>query len=213
MFDHMFDSGQSESHPRRINRRIQIVYLLIFGNYYGSLFIHSKIESLTLFHSQIMYRFKISTAITVINKYWRIWFKYIHFQWCSAPPSDNNLFNLFFVQTIQLCHPFVLAAVWFDHYNILNWPITTFIKWGTSKIGQNDHREDAPNLSRIMNYFLPIDMVLNHIILSASNPPAVIIQNASKSGSRFQNNWLFQCVRVQYQKTGDKSGRDTTNAQ
>jgi len=69
MFDHMFDSGQSESHPRRINRRIQIVYLLIFGNYYGSLFIHSKIESLTLFHSQIMYRFKISTAITVINKY------------------------------------------------------------------------------------------------------------------------------------------------
>lgn len=60
---------------------------------------------------------------------------------------------------------------------------------------------------------LPIDMVLNHIILSASNPPAVIIQNASKSGSRFQNNWLFQCVRVQYQKTGDKSGRDTTNAQ
>jgi len=69
MFDHMFDSGQSESHPRQEDKSIDILYVLIFVNYYGSLFIHSKIESLTLFHSQIMYRFKISTAITVINKY------------------------------------------------------------------------------------------------------------------------------------------------
>lgn len=198
MFDHMFDSGQSESHPRQTDELVPISYILIFANYYGSFSIRSKIESIILFHLSIMYRFKINCKITVINKYWRIWFKYIHFQWCSAPPSDKNLFNLFYVQTIQLCHPFVLAAVWFDHYNILNWPITTFIKWGASEL---------------WIICLPIEMVLNHIILSASNPPAVIIQNASKSGSRFQNNWLFQCVRVQYQKTGDKSGRDTTNAQ
>ena len=56
-------------------------------------------------------------------------------------------------------------------------------------------------------------MAFVHIIFNASNPAAVMTQNASKSGSRSQNNSLFQCEKVQYQNTGDKSGRDTINAQ
>ena len=58
-FDHMFDSGQSESHPRQFPHNFSVLYILSFVNYYGSFSSLHMIESVALFHLPILYRFKI----------------------------------------------------------------------------------------------------------------------------------------------------------